>query len=177
MRRQLIHQEGQRRCSLSSCPCHSYSQFVFMSMPFLYPVCLHVHAILIPSLSSCPCHSYTQFVFMSMPFLYPVCFHVHAILIPSLSSCPRHSYTQFVFMSMPFLYPVFTEQNDLDLDLDDIFLDCDPEDAPVYKGRIMFNITKDIIFVIVAQSLFDGPDRKSPNICIKIIPITIQIEC
>ena len=56
------------------------------------------------------------------------------------------------------IFPVYIEQNDLDLVLDDIDLDCNPEDAPIYMGHSLFNIKKRITFTFIVQSLFDGPD-------------------
>ena len=48
-------------------------------------------------------------------------------------------------------YPVYIEQNDLDRDLDDIILDHDQEDASTYRGRLLFNLTKRVIFVFNVQ--------------------------
>ena len=50
----------------------------------------------------------------------------------------------------------YTEKNDLDHDLDcnlDCYLDLDPEDAPVYTGHSLFNITKSVTLLFIVQSL------------------------
>ena len=46
----------------------------------------------------------------------------------------------------------------LDRDMDDINLDRDPEDAPVYTRHSLFNRSKHVTFVFIVQSLFDSPD-------------------
>ena len=50
------------------------------------------------------------------------------------------------------LYPVYTEQNYLGRDQDDINLDRCPEGAPIYTGH------SSVTFMFIVQSLFDGPD-------------------
>ena len=45
------------------------------------------------------------------------------------------------------------EQNDLDW-----YLDCDPEDAPVYLGHSLLNVPNSATIVFIFQSLFDGPE-------------------
>ena len=54
-------------------------------------------------------------------------------------------------------YPIYMEQNNLDRYLD-CYMDQDPEDAPVYMGHSLFNITKGTMIVFIVQSLFDGPE-------------------
>ena len=57
---------------------------------------------------------------------------------------------------MSIKYPIYTEQNDLDLNLDcdlDGYLDCDLEDASVYTGHSLFDKTKSITLLFTAQSL------------------------
>ena len=66
------------------------------------------------------------------------------------------------------LYPVYTEQNYLDRNLD-WNLDRDPDDASVYTGHELFNITKIVTLLVIVQSLLHS---NPPNILIKIILIT-----
>ena len=49
-----------------------------------------------------------------------------------------------------------------------------PEDAPIYTGHSLFNITKSITLFFIVQSLLH---HNPPHIWTKIIQITIQIEC
>ena len=62
------------------------------------------------------------------------------------------------------LNPVYTKQNYLDRNLD-CYLG---EEAPVYTGRSLFNITKIVTLLFVVQSLLY---RNSPNMWIEIIQI------
>ena len=68
------------------------------------------------------------------------------------------------------LYPIKTEQYHLDRNLD-CNLDSDPEDVPVYTGHSLFNTTKRITLLFIAQSVLH---HNPPNSLIKIIQIT---EC
>ena len=45
-------------------------------------------------------------------------------------------------------YPIYLEQIHLDL-----YLDSDPEDAPIYTGHLLFNVTKSVTWLFIAQSL------------------------
>ena len=78
--------------------------------------------------------------------------------------------------------PCLQEQNYLDHNIDcnlDYHLDSNPEDASVYIGHLLFNLTKSIMIVFIVQSLCDGPDIAihPASIWIKIIQIEIKIKC
>ena len=47
--------------------------------------------------------------------------------------------------------PVYMEQNYLGHD-------HNPEDAPIYTGDLLFNITKSITLQFIVRSLFDDPE-------------------
>ena len=50
----------------------------------------------------------------------------------------------------------YTEKKDLDRDLDcnlDCYLDRNQEDAPIYTGHSLFNITKSVTLLFIVQSL------------------------
>ena len=75
---------------------------------------------------------------------------------------------------MAHFYTTFTRsKNHLNLNLD-CNRDPYPEDIPVYTGHSLFNTTKRIPLLSIVHSLLH---RNQPNIWIKIIQTTIQIEC
>ena len=81
------------------------------------------------------------------------------------------------FLRIVNVTPFIRSKNYLDHDLDhnlDCNLDCDPEDVPIYTGHSLINTTEPITLLIIVQSFFC---LNPPNIWIKIIQNTIQIEC
>ena len=73
--------------------------------------------------------------------------------------------------------PFTRSKNYLYCDLDsnlDCNLDHDPEDVPVYTGHSLFHTTKRITLLFIVQSLLN---HNPLNIWLKIIRITIQIDC
>ena len=69
--------------------------------------------------------------------------------------------------------PFTQNKNYLDRD-PDYNLDCDLDHHPDYTGHSLFNTTKHITLLFIVQSLLH---HNPPNIWIKMIQITIQIEC
>ena len=84
-----------------TCIYHPYTQSIYMYIPPVCTINIHVYTTLIHNQYTCIYHPCTQSIYMYIAPIYTMNIHVYTTLIHNQYTCIYHPCTQSIYMYIP----------------------------------------------------------------------------